>query len=213
MCLTRHPAVIIGVGRSKWCWTLTGTWTQLFIKGTLNFRGSIGVYGPPSSMGGEIRMHYFAELWVESHKVQRQFGSFWSPHYKLHSRTHLIAPSARPTSRLRLLLALFFETQSPRYLPVFQKWRRHSLPLPRFRTWDQPWAQYTSVLLLQLCMSQFLSILGRARLSPRLYGITNVQVYFYVRKYRQDRTMLKCVVAFLWYVNYFKILCKLLREG
>ncbi len=35
----------------------------------------------------------------------------------------------------------------------------------------------------------------------RLYGITNVQIYFYVRKYREDRTWLKCAVAFLWYVG------------
>jgi len=33
------------------------------------------------------------------------------------------------------------------------------------------------------------------------YGVTNVQVYFYIRKYRQDRTVLKCVVAFLWMMD------------
>lgn len=35
----------------------------------------------------------------------------------------------------------------------------------------------------------------------RLYGATNVQIYFYIRKYREDRTWLKCAVAFLWYVG------------
>ena len=36
----------------------------------------------------------------------------------------------------------------------------------------------------------------------RLYGVTNVQIYFYVRKYRRDRMMLKCAVALLWWVNF-----------
>jgi len=35
----------------------------------------------------------------------------------------------------------------------------------------------------------------------RLYGVTNVQIYFYARKYQRDRMFLKCIVVFLWYVK------------
>jgi hypothetical protein len=35
----------------------------------------------------------------------------------------------------------------------------------------------------------------------RLYGATNVQVYFYYRKYPKDRIILRCIVPFLWYVR------------
>ncbi|KAF8333282.1 hypothetical protein F5887DRAFT_683710 [Amanita rubescens] len=42
----------------------------------------------------------------------------------------------------------------------------------------------------------FLGVIGAAM----LYGVTNVQVYFYVRNYRQDKIVLKCLVAFLWYI-------------
>ena len=35
----------------------------------------------------------------------------------------------------------------------------------------------------------------------RLYGATNVQVYFYFRKYPKDRMILRCIVPFIWYVR------------
>jgi len=34
-----------------------------------------------------------------------------------------------------------------------------------------------------------------------LYGATNVQIYFYIKNYRDDRTMIKCAVAFLWLMD------------
>ena len=33
----------------------------------------------------------------------------------------------------------------------------------------------------------------------RLFGATNIQIYFYFRNYTQDRIALKCTVIFLWY--------------
>ena len=42
---------------------------------------------------------------------------------------------------------------------------------------------------------------GALYLHHRLYGATNVQVYFYFRKYPKDRMILRCIVPFLWYVR------------
>ncbi|KAF8347234.1 hypothetical protein F5887DRAFT_915998 [Amanita rubescens] len=49
----------------------------------------------------------------------------------------------------------------------------------------------------------YLGVVGAAMLDHlhRLYGTTNVQIYFYIRKYREDRTWLKCAVAFLWLLD------------
>ena len=35
----------------------------------------------------------------------------------------------------------------------------------------------------------------------RLFGITNFQVYFYYRNYKQDGTFQRLSVAYLWYDN------------
>lgn len=39
-------------------------------------------------------------------------------------------------------------------------------------------------------------------LSPciyRLFGATNLQIYFYFRNYKEDAIFQKCAVIFLWY--------------
>ncbi len=38
-------------------------------------------------------------------------------------------------------------------------------------------------------------------ITTRLYGATNVQIYLYLKNYREDQAMIKCAVAFLWYVK------------
>jgi len=40
-----------------------------------------------------------------------------------------------------------------------------------------------------------------AMISAMLFGVTNFQIYFYFRKYKQDRPFQKCIVIYLWLLD------------
>ncbi|KAF8347235.1 hypothetical protein F5887DRAFT_957385 [Amanita rubescens] len=60
-------------------------------------------------------------------------------------------------------------------------------------------------ILIPIAMPNLGLIMGALCLgttgAAMLYGATNVQIYLYIKNYREDQTMIKCSVAFLWLMD------------
>ena len=186
--------------RSNWLWQSESDWrytTRMWRRRQV----VISIYGtvvPSVYMDCRLvygRMRQFTEHRIlESHKVDRIFleGPLGSGHYELHSRMHFWPQSCAFSFSSKLGGTCLLSGNGGDILSLLPD-AKHEINHRR----GIPWRYWSSYVRPDFYLYQ-----GALDVHQRLYGITNVQVYFYIRKYRRDRTMLKCVVAFLWYVKF-----------